>query len=78
METKSKTRKIIKSGDALIITLPKEFVVKSGLKKGDTVGITYDSFLVIINPKLPDEKEEKDALDNKLAGCIGEILQLIT
>jgi len=51
METKSKTRKIIKSGNGLIITVPKEFTDKTGLKKGDVVGLTYDSILVIVTPK---------------------------
>ena len=53
METKTKTRRIIKSGTALIITLPADFCRKAGLKKGDTVGLTYDSVLVIVIPKEP-------------------------
>lgn len=57
METKSKTRRVIKSGKALIVTLPQEFVDNSGLKKGDTVGMTYDSFLVIINPRKKSEEK---------------------
>lgn len=55
METKSKTRKIIKSGNGLIITLPKEFTDKAELKKGDVVGVTYDSVLVIVTPRQPKE-----------------------
>ena len=57
METKSKVRKVIRSGRGLIISLPQEFVNNSGLKKGDTVGVTYDSFLVIVKPT--DRKEEE-------------------
>jgi antitoxin component of MazEF toxin-antitoxin module len=55
MDTKTKKRKVVKSGQALIITLPADFVRSSGLKKGDTVGVTYDSILVIVKPELPKE-----------------------
>lgn len=50
-------RKVIKSGDALIITLPKEFTNKAGLKKGDVVAVTYDGLLVIVSPNPPEEKQ---------------------
>jgi len=53
METKVKTRKIIKSGGSLLITLPREFTRKSGLSKGDTVAVAYDGLFVIINPNKP-------------------------
>ena len=56
METKTKTRKVIKSGEALILCLPKEFTDKAGIKKGDTVGVTYDSILIMVIPRLPKEK----------------------
>jgi antitoxin component of MazEF toxin-antitoxin module len=59
MDTKTKKRKVVKSGQALIITLPADFVRSSGLKKGDTVGVTYDSILVIVKPELPKEKSEE-------------------
>jgi len=52
METKTKRRKVIKFGqDAMVITLPKDFTNKAGIKVGDIVGITYDSILVIVTPK---------------------------
>lgn len=60
METKSKTRKVIKLGDALVIVLPKEFTDKADIKKGDTVGITYNSVLVMVTPHLPKEKENEE------------------
>lgn len=57
-ETKTKTRRVIKSGESLIISLPVEFCRKAGIKKGDTVGLTYDSVLIIVTPKeLPREKK---------------------
>ena len=51
----AKTRKVIQSGNALIITLPKEFTDEAELKKGDVVGVTYDSVLVIVTPREPKE-----------------------
>ena len=60
METKSKTRKIIKSGNGLILTLPKEFTDKAGLKKGDVVAVTYDGLLVIVSPNPPEEKQHEE------------------
>lgn len=53
METKTKLRKIIKSGDSLVVTLPKEFTDKARLAKGDVVSVTYDGLLVIVNPNEP-------------------------
>ena len=59
METQSKRRKVMQFGNnQLIITLPKDFIDNSGIKKGDTVGLVYDSILAIVIPKLP-EKEKK-------------------
>lgn len=50
METKCKTRKVIKVGGSLGMTLPKEFVVKNKLETGDKLGVTFDSILVIVVP----------------------------
>lgn len=58
--TKSKTRKVVKVGGSLIVTLPREFTRKVGLRKGDLVGVTYDSILVVVVPRLA--KEEKDGM----------------
>ena len=59
MEPKHKTRKIIKSGNGLIITLPKEFTDRAELKKGDVVGVTYDSVLLIVTPREPKETKKE-------------------
>lgn len=58
MKTKSKTKKVIQSGPSLIIILPREFVKSSGIKKGDIVGITYNSILAIVNPKKMEEEQK--------------------
>ena len=57
METKTKTRRVIKSGEASIISLSAEFVRKAGLKKGDVVGLTYNSILVVMTPKEATDRE---------------------
>ena len=56
-ETKTKTRRVIKAGQGLVITLPVDFCRKANIKKGDVVGLTYDSILVVITPQLPKEKD---------------------
>ena len=56
-ETKSKTRKVIKAGQGLVITLPVDFCRKAGISKGDKLGVVYDSFLVVISPNPPKEKQ---------------------
>lgn len=53
----AKIQKVIKLGNALIVQLPVAYVRKSGLKKGDKVGIFFDEILLIVNPK-PNIKEE--------------------
>ena len=55
-ETKSKTYKAVKAGQGLVITLPADFCRKAGIRKGDVLGLTYDSFLAVINPRPPKEK----------------------
>ena len=60
IKTKVKTRRVIRSGDSLILTLPQDFVRKSGLKKGDVVAMAYDSLLVIVNPNKPKGVNEND------------------
>jgi len=59
MQTKTRRRKVIKFGqDAMVVTLPKEFTDKAGIRVGDVVGVTYDSVLVIVTPE-KKPKEEK-------------------
>lgn len=60
IKTITKRRKVIRLGQALVITLPKEFCVRAGLTGGEIVGVTYDSVLVIVNPNLPKEKEQQE------------------
>jgi uncharacterized protein Veg len=52
-QVKAKTRRVIKSGQGLIITLPADFCRKAGIKKGDVLGLTYDSVVIIAIPKEP-------------------------
>jgi antitoxin component of MazEF toxin-antitoxin module len=51
-------RRLIKLGDSVAVTLPKEFIEKAGLKLKDVVGITADSFVVVINPREKKEQNE--------------------
>ena len=66
MEAKTKTRRIIKSGNGLIITLPVEYIRKTGLRKGDVVAVAYDTLLVVVNPNPPID-EQKGAANDELA-----------
>ena len=52
-QARAKTRSIIQLGESLAITLPREFIRKAGLSKGDTVAIAYDSLFIIVNPNIP-------------------------
>ena len=63
METRVKTRKLIELGGSLTITLPREYIRKAGLQKGDVVGVVYDGLFVVINPNKPREAELN--VDNK-------------
>jgi hypothetical protein len=55
--TKAKPAKLLRVGASMLITLPPEFIRKNKLKPGDRVGLTYNSILVVINPREPrDEK----------------------
>ena len=59
MTIKAKTRKIIKLGDSLVVSLPSDFVKKSELRKGNIVSATYDDgVLLILNPKGAEKHEE--------------------
>jgi len=56
---KTKTRKIINVGGSYGITIPKSFIEKNHLRFGDTVGIVFDSIMLIVNPNLPGEKNNE-------------------
>ena len=64
-ETKTKNIRAVKSGAGLVITLPVAFCRKAGIKKGDVLGLTYDSVVIIAVPRLPQKPKEKNGLDNK-------------
>lgn len=62
-EIKGKDRKLIAIGGSIGITVPKLFLEKNKLRRGDSVGITYDDVLMICVPRLPQEEklsEDKD------------------
>ena len=46
-ETKTKTMRVIKAGQGLVITLPTDFCRKAHIKKGDVLGLTCDSVVII-------------------------------
>ena len=64
METKTKTRRLIQSANSLLITLPVDYIRKAGLKKGDVVGVAYDSLLVVINPNPPIDELKGEVKKN--------------
>jgi len=43
-------RTAIKLGRSIAVTLPKEFIEAHGIKKGDKIIVSYDSFL-LLEPK---------------------------
>jgi len=47
----AKIRSLIHIGQSLAITLPKEFVTKHGLKKGEKIPVVADSIVKIIPMK---------------------------
>lgn len=61
---KTKTKKVIQSGNSLIVILPQDYVRETGLKKGDTVVITYDGVLIVLNPNLRGEVKS-NGMDNR-------------
>ena len=58
---KTKTKKVIQSGNSLIVILPQDYVRETGLRRGDTVSITYDGVLIILNPNLRRVYENNNA-----------------
>jgi len=56
---KTRTRKIINIGGSYGITIPRQFIEKNNLRFGDTVGIVFDSLLLIVNPEPPPKEPEK-------------------
>lgn len=57
MKAKAKLRKVIRAGNSLVVTLPREFIKMSGVKKGDTVGVVYSNLFVVVNPNYIEEKQ---------------------
>ena len=53
-EVGSTMRTVFKIGQSVAITLPKDFAETHGIKEGDKVLISYDSFL-LLDPKHRDK-----------------------
>lgn len=66
METRAKIRRVIKSGEGLIITLPADFVKLAGIQRGDAVGVTYNERSLIIAVPSKIDREREDNADAKL------------
>ena len=61
-------RKIIGFGDgSFVVSLPKDWVIKNGLKKGDDVSVDVDTNLVRITPlnNNPNKNENNTSLSSK-------------
>jgi len=57
MQAKTKSKTVFQTGQSLAIILPRDFVRRSGIKKGDVVGVVYnDSTLTVVSPKQPKEE----------------------
>lgn len=62
-------RTVFEIGQSVAITLPKKFVKSHGIKKGDKVFISYDSF-VLLEPKkqkkiLNEMQQKKEILQQE-------------
>ena len=60
MQARAKTSSLIKLGESLAIILPREFIRKAGLEKGDKVAVAYDSIFAIVNPNEPKRASKGD------------------
>ena len=58
-QTKVKSRSLIRLGNrnTLVVSIPKAFIDKHGLKAKDKIGVVYDDVLLICTPQMPKEKE---------------------
>ena len=71
-EVGSTMRSVFKIGKSVAITLPQSFVKTHGIKRGDKVLISYDSFLML-DPKhrqkiLNEMKKKKITLKTETGG----------
>ena len=63
-------RSIFEIGHSVAITLPKKFVKSHGIKKGDKVCVSYNSF-ILLEPKkqkniLKEMQQKKEALQQSV------------
>ena len=54
---KSGTRRLIRHGGSVGITLPPSHLKRMGWKVGDKVGLVFDDVLVIIKPVIKKEEQ---------------------
>lgn len=55
-EPKSGTRRLIRIGGSVGITLPPKHLKRMGWKVGDKIGMVYDDVLVMVKPTLKKEE----------------------
>lgn len=58
MKSEAKPRRLVRMGNSIGITLPPEFIQRNGLKAGDTIGLSFNSIIVIVVPRLPEDRPE--------------------
>ena len=60
-------RKVFKSGNSFVVSLPKEVVENFGVKTGDHIEFSLKDGRVIIKPY---RKRDREGVIKKVAGCL--------
>ncbi len=66
-------QKVLKIGNSLGVTLPREFVVKNKIKDGAEISVVHSNGTITFSPKIPKSTEYEVMEDNELFGLIKDV-----
>jgi len=66
-------QKVLKIGNSLGVTLPREFVVKNEIKDGAEISVIHSNGTITYSPKIPKSTEYETVSDKEFFKLVKEV-----
>lgn len=66
-------QKVLKIGNSLGVTLPREFVVKNKIKDGVQISVVHSNGTITFSPKIPKSTSYKAVSDREFFDLVREV-----
>jgi putative addiction module antidote len=73
LEHKNMLQKVLKIGNSLGVTLPKEFTVKNKIKNGSKIAVVHSNGEITFSPKIPKNTDYQTASDKEFSEITNEV-----